>query len=37
MAKPFKTAPFKTTLNSPATQEARQRFEENLLKEGLTR
>ena len=37
MAKPFKTTPFKTALNGQTSLEAKQKFEQNLLKEGLTR
>lgn len=37
MAKPFKTTPFKTALNSQTSLEAQQKFAQNLQKEGLTR
>lgn len=37
MAKPFKTTPFKTSLNSQTSLEAKQKFQQNLIKEGLTR
>lgn len=37
MAKPFKTTPFKTALDDQTSLEAKQIFEQNLLKEGLTR